>query len=242
MIINQISQGHPSPGVRNISFTKPLVLFIYSLFFFAFVCYTKKHTDTPGGVSLQENQDTIHLASVSASIGVIIMDLPQRRPNRITAYNYSQNGTYFITICTHSRKKILSEICVGTPVPGCPNNPQIKLLPFGKIADKYIQQLNHFYEHISVDQYVIMPDHIHLLISLYYPNGHPRRGVPTPKTSEIARFIGTLKRFCNKEYGKNIWQSRFYDHVVRNQNDYNEIWEYIENNPQKWVMQNYETE
>ena len=166
------------------------------------------------------------------------MDLPQRHPNRIAAYDYSQNGTYFITICTQSRKKFLSKISVGTPVPGCPNHPQIELLPFGKIADKYIQQLNHFYKHISVDQYVIMPDHIHLLITIRYPNITTGSVRPASRTSEIARFIGTLKRFCNREYGENIWQSRFYDHVVRNQNDYNEIWEYIENNPGKWVMQN----
>ena len=56
------------------------------------------------------------------------------------------------------------------------------------------------------------------------------------RTSEIARFVGTFKRFCNKEYGENIWQSRYYDHVIRNQQDYNEIWEYIENNPTKWAI------
>ena len=77
-----------------------------------------------------------------------------------------------------------------------------------------------FYVHLSVDQYVIMPDHIHLLITIHH--GHPGTGVPT-RTSEIARFVGTLKRFCNKEYGENIWQSRYYDHVVRNQQDYNEV-------------------
>ena len=93
-----------------------------------------------------------------------------------------------------------------------------------------------FYPHLSVDKYVIMPDHIHLLITISDANGHPRTGVPTHKqerTSEISRFVGTFKRFCNKEYGENIWQSRFYDHIIRNQQDYDEIWTYIENNPAK---------
>ena len=72
-----------------------------------------------------------------------------------------------------------------------------------------------------------------MLITIH--DGHARTGVPM-RTSEIARFVGTFKRFCNKEYGENIWQSRYYDHVIRNQQDYNEIWEYIENNPTKWVI------
>jgi len=93
--------------------------------------------------------------------------------------------------------------------------------------------MNEFYDSLSVDNYVIMPDHIHLLLSI---NGHPGTGVPTKRTSLIARFVGTLKRFCNKEYGENIWQGRYYDHVIRNQQDYDEIWEYIENNPSKWIM------
>ena len=96
--------------------------------------------------------------------------------------------------------------------------------------------MGNFYNSVSIDKYVIMPDHIHLLISICNKDGHPRRGVPT-KTSTLAQFVGTFKRFCNKEYGNNIWQGRYYDHVIRNQQDYNEIWEYIDNNPQKWLLE-----
>ena len=163
------------------------------------------------------------------------MELPNRKSNRIDGYDYSQNGAYFITICTYERKKILSRISVGTPVPGCPQEPCVELLPYGIIADRYIQQMHTYYNHISVDKYVIMPDHIHMLIRI---DGHPGTGVPTSRTSTLARFVGTLKRYCNKEYGKNIWQSRYYDHVIRNQRDFDEIWAYIENNPHKWMLQN----
>jgi len=97
-----------------------------------------------------------------------------------------------------------------------------------------------FYSHISVDRYVIMPDHIHLLISVHGTEGHPGRYVPAERTSTIGRFVGTFKRFCNKEYGMNIWQSRYYDHVIRNKQDYDEIWQYIENNPRKWAINNQE--
>ena len=167
-------------------------------------------------------------------ISVIDMELPNRQPNRIKHYDYNQNGAYFVTICTHERKKILSIISVGTPVPGCPQEAHTELLWHGQIADGMIQRMNSHYEHLSVDQYVIMPDHIHLLITI---RGHDNStDGQTNRTSEIARFVGTFKRFCNKEYGENIWQGRYYDHVIRNQQDYNEVWEYIENNPQKWLM------
>lgn len=166
-------------------------------------------------------------------ISVIDMEMPNRKPNRIAGYDYSQSGAYFVTICTQDRKKILSRISVGIPLPGCPQEPCVELLWHGEVADKYIRQVDAFYEHLSIDQYVIMPDHIHLLITIH--DGHPERCVTT-RTSEIARFVGTFKRFCNKEYGSNIWQSRYYDHVIRNQQDYNEVWEYIENNPTKWAI------
>ena len=163
------------------------------------------------------------------------MQLPNRKPNRLADYDYNQNGAYFITICTQGRKKILSQI-VGTPLPGCPQEPSIKLQRYGEIADRIIRQTDGFYDDLSVKKYVIMPDHIHLLIMII---GHPGTGVPTPRTSIVARFVGTFKRFCNKEYGENIWQGRYYDHVIRNQQDYNEIWEYIENNPRKWFLDRY---
>ena len=161
------------------------------------------------------------------------MEFPQRRPNRIDHYDYSQNGAYFITVCVQNRKQILSKI-VETLNPGCPQSPQTELLWHGEIVEKRIRQMDAFYDDLSVDKYVIMPDHVHFLISIH--NGHPRTGVPTERTSTIARFVGTFKRFCNKEFGENIWQSRYYDHVIRNQRDYNEVWEYIESNPAKWLL------
>ena len=166
------------------------------------------------------------------------MNLPNRKRNRLENSDYSQNSAYFITICTKDRNRILSKIIVGTGVLDC---PKIQLLDYGIIAEKYINQLNGFYNNISVDKYVIMPDHIHLIITV--KNGQSGTPVPTNinskidnKNSVIAKFVGTFKRFCNKEYGKNIWQPRYYDHVIRNQNDYNDIWEYIDNNPQKWSL------
>ena len=155
------------------------------------------------------------------------MELCERRPNRIPDYDYGTNGAYFVTICTQDRRRILSDIVGdGLPVPK----------PCGLIAQDFIRNISEKYPAVMVDKYVIMPDHIHFLISIHEQVRHPGRGVPTPRTSVVARFVGTFKRFCNKEYGQNIWQTRYYDHVIRNQQDYDEIWEYIDNNPRKWMM------
>ncbi|MBQ8546808.1 MAG: transposase, partial [Clostridia bacterium] len=145
-------------------------------------------------------------------------ELPKRKPNRLDGFDYNSSGAYFITICTKDRKEILSNITVGTGVLDC---PKTKLSCFGEIADKYIKQLSDFYENLSVDYYVIMPNHIHLLICVY-DSGQSRTPVPTRQNSIISRFVSTFKRFCNKEYGFNPWQGRFHDHIIRNRDDYEE--------------------
>ena len=151
------------------------------------------------------------------------MDFAARKSYRIKDFDYDQNGSYFITVCIRDRKQILSKINSS----GDRNEIRYELLHLGKIADKTIREMNATYEYLSVDHYVIMPDHVHFLLSIH---GQPQT------SAAIARFVGSFKRFCNKEYGKNPWQSRYYDHVIRNQQDYNETWEYIDNNPAKWLL------
>ena len=178
------------------------------------------------------------------------MTLKNRKSTRLKNYDYSTTGAYFLTICTKHRKNILSKIYVGTDFHDC---PKIELSKFGNVADKYINQLNKFYDNISLDNYVIMPNHIHLLISINN-DGQSRTPVPTNTkmpsvttnsertptsinqniNSIIASFVSTFKRFCNKEFNINIWQNRYYDHIIRCEEDYNEIWKYIDNNPFNW--------
>ena len=156
-------------------------------------------------------------------------ELPNRKGLRYEKHNYSSCGAFFVTICTENRKCLLSSV-VGTGVLDCPS---VKLSPFGDIAKKYIEQLNGFYEHIKVDCYVIMPNHIHMILFIPW-NGQSRTPVPTGANSYVSQFISTFKRFCNKEYGKNIWQPRSFDHIIRNQADYQEHKNYIYNNPARW--------
>ena len=158
------------------------------------------------------------------------MSLPNRKSLRLKEYDYNTPGAYFITICTVKRRELLSKISVGTGVLDCPQNT---LTTYGEVAEKHILEMDTFYNNITVDKYVIMPNHIHLLLRVE-ESGRSGTPVPTNANSIIARFVSTLKRFCNKACGENIWQSRYYDHIIRNEQDYDEIWQYIENNPAKW--------
>ena len=182
--------------------------------------------------------------------------LPKRKSIRLKDFNYNSRGAYFITICTNQRRKILSRI-VGGDVLDAPFRdvldapfrdvldapsvkgdvldapPHIELLPHGKIADKYINQLNDFYNDIKIDKYVIMPNHIHLIIFVL-DNGASRTSPPTKQHSSVSRFVSTFKRFCNRECGYNIWQRYYNDHVIRNQKDYENHLKYIYENPIRW--------
>ena len=89
-------------------------------------------------------------------------ELKKRKTPRYQSFDYNSSGVYFITICTQNRRCILSRI-VGTGIPNCPHS---ELTKYGQIADKYIKQLNDFYHHLSVEEYVIMPNHIHLLLGV----------------------------------------------------------------------------
>ena len=165
-------------------------------------------------------------------------ELPKRKPTRLKNFDYSTTGAYFITICTENRRKILSKI-VGVDVLGDPKS--VELLDYGVVADKYINQLNKFYSNINVDQYVIMPNHIHILLFVR-DDGSPKTSTPTRQTSAVSHFISTFKRFCNKEYGGNIWQRGFYDHVIRGREDYEEHLRYIYENPTRWYYDELYTE
>jgi len=157
-----------------------------------------------------------------------VKEQPNRRTVRLKGYDYSAPGAYFLTICVEGRRCLLSQI-VGT---GVLDGPQIKLLQYGTIADKIIGQLNDHYESVSVESYVIMPNHIHILLQVQ----ESQTEMPAPKlqNSVVSRFVSTFKRFCNKEYGRNIWQPRSYDHIIRDKRDYDKHPQYIYENPYAW--------
>ena len=159
-----------------------------------------------------------------------------RKTMRLASASYNVGGMIFLTICTKEKRCSLSRI-VGT---GVLDGPRVELLPQGKIVEKYLQQLNDFYTNISVEHYVIMPNHIHILLFVIpteienIENGPSGTPVPTIQNSVVSRFVSTFKRFCNKECGENIWQYRSYDHIIRNEKDYQDHINYICENPMRW--------
>ena len=154
--------------------------------------------------------------------------LPERKQNRIENYDYATCGAYFVTICTANREKIFWNNLVGADIIRPQNVP---LSQTGEIVQQGILQVAEHYENVVVDQYCIMPDHVHLILRIESDEGGRMISAPT-----ISTVVGSLKRWVSRQIGKPIWQKSFYDHAIRNQRDYEEIWQYIENNPLKYAQ------
>ena len=142
-------------------------------------------------------------------------DLQKRKPLRLKEYDYSADGAYFLTVCTADRKCILSRIItddLGTA--------DVELTEYGMVAEAYIKTIP------GIDRYVIMPNHIHLIIQK--ANG-----------KSIANDVRSFKILVTRKLGQKIWQDRFYDHVIRDEEDYYIKARYIENNPARWQEDEY---
>ena len=159
------------------------------------------------------------------------MELPKRKPTRLNDYDYSSCGAYFITVCTHKKQNILCDI-VGE---GLCALPITKLTPIGEAVKVSIKYIADNYGNISVDKFVIMPNHIHLIIT------NQTGGLGDPPL-QIYDIIGNFKSFTAHKYGKTLWQRSFHDHIIRGENDYLKIWNYIDTNPQKWQDDCFYTE
>lgn len=162
-----------------------------------------------------------------------VIELPKRKHPRMKNFDYSENGLYFLTLCVKDKGKLLCSI-VGRDVPDAPS---VFLTEKGKIVEKYINSIKNT-EKVSVETYVIMPDHIHLLLFVDNPDGASRTSRPTH--SLVSRTVSGFKRLCNKEIGENIWQASFYDHVIRNEKDYKTHFRYIEDNPTMWLLNKHD--
>ena len=147
----------------------------------------------------------------------------QRKNTRLTGYDYHTENYYFITICTHNKNCIFGE-------------PK-KLNDVGKISEECILKIQVFYPHVRVDNYVVMPNHIHIILALEGTD----QGFILPDISEV---IGQYKMSVTKKVRKlypdmNVWQRSFHDHIIRNQSEYEKIWNYVEYNDQKWNEDRY---
>lgn len=154
------------------------------------------------------------------------MTFPQRKPNRLTEYDYSTPNAYFLTICTENRKNLFWKN-VGAIIDRPENVPLTNL---GCLVRQCIIEIPMHYPMISVDNFVVMPNHIHLLLQIHTDaNG---RSLIAPTISTVVRL---MKGTVSKQAGFSVWQKGFYDHVIRNNKDYQSIWNYIQGNPSKWT-------
>ena len=155
------------------------------------------------------------------------MELPKRKNNRLTEYDYSQPNAYFITICTQNRRNIFWE-SVGASIA---RPDSVPLSESGKIAEEAIQNITTHYPMFTVDNYVVMPNHIHLLLQITADNSGRAMLAPT-----ISKVVQQMKGYVTKRIGESIWQKSFHDHIIRGEQDYLKIWEYIDNNPKQWEL------
>ncbi len=152
------------------------------------------------------------------------MELPNRKQNRLAQYDYKMPNAYFITVCTAGRKKLFWKH-VGATI-GRPQD--VMLSEYGVVVKNAIMEIPKRYPAVSVDHYVIMPEHIHLLLQIQTDSGGRPMVAPT-----VSTVVQQMKGAVSKKLGFALWQKGFYDHVVRGEQDYLEIWNYIEGNPIK---------
>lgn len=167
------------------------------------------------------------------------MQLPKRKPARLKDYDYSTPGAYFLTVCTHNRKSLFGNIVGGDIF----STPQIMLSSVGKIVNDEILNIETHYKNIKIDKFVIMPNHIHLIVRIT----ERINAFPTIKY-DIPNVIGKFKASVTRNVGKafmpsvKLWQDSFYDHIIRGEEDYKEIWQYIDTNPTKWQADEFYAE
>lgn len=154
-------------------------------------------------------------------------------------HNYAWKGDYFITICTKNREHFL----------GAVEQHQVHLSLFGKVARYYLLSIPKSFAHTVVDEWTIMPNHVHLLLRVRnsYPGGkdeakedQQRFGLKPLATNSVSSIInhfkGNVKRWCNQNgYEYFQWQSRFHDSIIRNKEDLWKVRQYIRNNVKHWA-------
>ena len=180
-------------------------------------------------------------------------ELPKRKPTRLKNFDYSSVGAYFVTICTRDRKQILSEI-VKTELPAAdeatnsavgeglaPPEYSVKLKPCGEVAKEQLQLIENRFSTVTVEDYVIMPDHIHAVIFLHEK---ARGASPSPTLDTvICAFKSLTSRICKQRYGiERMFQRSSAEHIVRDREDYETRRKYIHENPIRWYYKYLNTE
>lgn len=169
------------------------------------------------------------------------MELPKRKPNRLKGYDYSNNGAYFVTVCAKNRQEIFGSVIADAV--GADNirpksaEEKIHLSKTGELVKTAIESINTYYPYANIDKYIIMPNHIHILIVINDTASDGRIiSAPTGENKKrLEIIIGQMKRWASRQAGIPLWEKSFHDHIIRTDNDYNDAWNYIDSNPRLWL-------
>jgi putative transposase len=168
-------------------------------------------------------------------------EIHHRRSLRLKEFDYSQVGAYFITICTQNREQLFGEI----------DDTQARMVlnEFGIIVRDVWDQTQKHYPDITLDTYVIMPNHFHGIIIVGAGSSRPLSQGPSKQKGRedpaptVGNILGYFKYQSTKQINaarnagfQKLWQRNYYDHVIRDDDDLNRIHEYIENNPANWLQ------
>jgi len=166
------------------------------------------------------------------------MELSKRKNLRLKDYDYSKNGAYFVTICVREKHEMLGKIVGGDAHIA----PISQLSEYGLVVQKHIENINTSYPYVSVNKYVIMPNHIHLIFVINGTIDFVYGGTmwaSSPTSAVIPTIVRTLKTMVTKECGFSFWQRSYHDHIIQNEDEYRKIWQYIDENPAKWEEDRY---
>jgi len=161
-----------------------------------------------------------------------------RKHPRLKEYDYSQNGYYSVTICTHNKLATLSKVVGRGLAPAI-----VELTAIGKIVEEELLDLPNRYPSVRIDKYVIMPTHIHVIIAIENGTGNKAGASPRPTLMDVVCAFKSLStRKCNQADGisrRKIWQVSFHENVIRSREAYLSVWEYIEGNACEWLEEYY---
>jgi REP element-mobilizing transposase RayT len=152
-----------------------------------------------------------------------------RQSIRLNGFDYSQEGNYFITICAHNRQSLFGKII----------KEDMEINQVGNIVNFHWQKIPNRFKGIQLGAFVIMPNHIHGIITFTesIPGQTIGKIVGAFKSLTANEFISLCKR--NKLPVKKLWQRNYYDHIIRDEEDYFRIVDYIQNNPKNWENDQY---
>ncbi len=156
------------------------------------------------------------------------MEFVKRKHPRLSRYDYSLPGFYYVTIHAQDNTLCLSHICADS------NDIYIWPTVLGQIAEQQLLELETRYPYVKIHKYVVMPTHIHAIIQLGMSDAS-RPGL----TDIVCAYKSIATRLCNqsaKTPGRKVFQTSFYETVLRNEQAYQKCWQYIENNPIKWIL------